>query len=248
MKKYRYPHFIFGKLFVLIIFILGSIYLSPWQKINWGKIQFMPSQTITVTGTAKTQETSQIARFTAGVSSVQDDKQRAVDEVNQKVRTLIESIKDFGVEDKDIKTQNLNIYQDQEQYYEDNRRKTRPGQWRISNSVEITLRDAEKTSRLTNLLTASGATNVYGPRFSLDDTQEAEEGLLGEAIENARKKAESIAQSSKRKLGKMINVTEGYQSVSVFRGLEGIGAGGGAPVEPGSQTVSKSVTVTFELK
>ena len=33
-----------------------------------------------------------------------------------------------------------------------------------------------------------------------------------------------------------------------FRSDVGLGGGGGAPIEPGSGTVSKTVTVVFEIK
>jgi len=50
-------------------------------------------------------------------------------------------------------------------------------------------------------------------------------------------------------LGKVINIVEGTSGATSYRsiGFEG-GGGGGAPVEPGSQNISKSVTVTFELR
>jgi len=234
---------------IILIFsaiFLSGVYFLPWDSINWGKLQLFPSQTVTVFGEAKTQQKSQVATFTAGVNSVKDNKDEAVAEVNQKIDALISAIKKFGIKPEDIKTQNLSIYRQEESYWENDRQKTRPGQWRVDNSVEITLRDVDKTSALMELLSQSGATNVYGPNFTLDDTQESEKGLLQEAIKNATEKAQIIAQSSAKKLGKIINVTEGQQSSGIR--YDGMGAGGGGPVEPGTGTVSKTVTVVFELK
>jgi uncharacterized protein len=230
---------------VAIVFIAGAFFL-PWENVRWGKVENTIPETTTVTGTAETQEKSQIASFTAGATAVKDDKQEAVNEVNSKVEALVASIKNFGIPDKDIKTQNLSIYQDQETYHEDGRQKTRPGQWRVSNSVNITLRDVDKASDLAKLLATGGATNVYGPNFSLDDTSQAEQDLLEQAIENAKQKAEIIATTSGRKLGKVVNVTEGYQPANVFSAYADMGGGGGG-IEPGTGTVSKTVTITFEL-
>lgn len=228
------------------ILLLGAFFI-PWSRVNWGKLELSPASTITVTGEAHIQERSQIATFTAGVSVVNDDKQTAVDEVNQKIETLINSVKDFGIPDKDIQTQRLSVYQIEEPYLEGGVRRVREGQWRANNTIEITLRDVDKASELADLLTESGATDVQGPSFSLEDTQEAEVELLEEAINNAREKADKIAQSSSRKLGKIVTVSEGAQQPSeIFRALEA--GGGGTPIEPGTETVYKTVTVTFELK
>lgn len=235
----------------LSVFLIGGAFIMPWQSVHWGKVELSPSSTVTVTGLAESQQKSQVANYSAGVSAVNDDRETALSEVDQKVTAIIDAVKGFGIADEDIKTQNLNIYQSEEQYYEDGVSKQRPGQWRVSNTIEIKLRDVNRAQELASILTQSGATNIYGPNFTLDDTKEAEIALIDAAIANAREKAEKIAASSNRQLGVVIFVNEGTsQGVSpVFSRLEsGGGGGGGGPIEPGTGTVSKSVTVTFELK
>lgn len=229
------------------VVLLGGAYVIPWQTVNWGKLEFVPAAVITVTGQAESQEKSQVAAFSAGVSSINDNKDAAIAEVNQKVGKIIESLKTFGIPPADIQTQNINVYQNEEQFYEDGRQKTRPGQWRVSNTVEVKLRSVDRSAQLADLLTSSGATNVYGPNFSMDDTKAAEIELIDAAITNARTKAEKVAASSSRKLGKIITVAEGYTTPPVVFGRDGMGGGGGAAIEPGSGTVSKTVTVTFQL-
>lgn len=200
--------------------------------------EFRPTSTVTVSGEAKSEQKSQVATFNAGVMVVSDNKETAVSDVNTKMEAIVTSVKDFGIEEKDIKTQNLSIYQ-QEQ--------PRAGEWRVSTDISIKLREVDKANDLANLLTQSGATSVYGPSFAVDDTVEAEEGLIGQAIKNAKEKAEVIANASGRKLGKVKSVTEGYSSPGLYPVMERA-SGGGASLEPGSQTVSKTVTVVFELE
>jgi uncharacterized protein YggE len=231
---------------VFAILIFAGAFFIPWKLVNWGGLELTQAQTITVTGYAETQQKTQIARFTAGVSSTSDNKDEAINFVNQKVEEIITAVKNFGIESDDIKTQNINVYQQQETYWEEGRQKSRPGQWSVSNSIEITLRDVDRASELTSLLTSGGATQVYGPNFSLDDTSQAETALLKDAIDDAKAKAEVVAQAAGKNLGKIVNVVEGYSSpVSIYPRMET--GGGGAPVEPGTSSVSKTVTVTFEL-
>jgi hypothetical protein len=239
----------FLKILFLVVLLFAAVYFIPWKSVSWGKVELAPSSTISVTGYSESKEKNQIATFSAGVSRTSDNKDEAVGYVNQKVDEIILALTKFGVASGDLKTQNINIYQKEETYYEDNRQKTRPGQWSVSNSVEITLREVDKASALTSILSSTGATNVYGPNFTLDNTKKAETDLLKEAIDDAKAKAVIVAAAAGRNLGAIISVNEGgvATSISPLR-MEAGGGGGGGAALPGSGTVSKTVTVTFSLE
>lgn len=238
--------------FIISVFILGLVFLAlyfvPWSKIRWGRLELSSPQTITVFGTAESKEKPQIATFTAGVSYVSDSKDEVINQVNKKIEDIIDKLVSFGIDKSDIKTEMLNIYQQEESYWEEGRQKTRPGQWRVGNNVSIVLRDVSKASDLAKILSQSGATNVYGPNFSLDDTVKSENELLKKAIENAKEKAQEVASTAGKELGDIISVSEGYSSSPVYPLFRGESGGGGFPIEPGSQAVSKTVTVVFEVK
>lgn len=235
---------------VLAVLLLALFFL-PIKNIQWGKIRWQEPETITVVGEAKSIQKNQIATFNAGVDSVQSDKDKAIAEVNTKVEELIKAVKNFGIDEKDIKTQNMSVYQQEESYYEDGAQRTRKGQWRVNNSIEIKLREVNKASELTTLLTSSGATNIYGPNFSFDDISNAEKDLFDAAMKDAKEKGEMLAKASGRKIGKVVNIVEGGNtSSSPFysaKVMDGMG-GGGSPVEVGSGTVIQNLTVVFELK
>lgn len=233
-----------------VVIVLLTLILFPWNMMHWGDVSIKPSGTITVQGTAKMQVANQVAMFTAGVNSVGDNRDVATEEVNKKIEAIITALKAVGIAQEDIKTQNMNIYQNEELYYEDGRQKTRLGQWRVNNNIEIKIRDVNMVSTIANTITSAGANNVFGPNYSLDDTQEQDKDLLRQAIENAQEKAEAIASSTGKKLGALLTVTEG-SAMSTFPFAYGRGeggGGGGASFQPGSNTVQKDVTVIFELK
>lgn len=236
--------------FLLAGLVLAGLSLVvPWSMVDWGSFALKPARIVTVVGEARSQKKSETASFSAGVNAIGDDKEKAIAEVNGKVTAIIASVKEFGITPTDIKTQNLNIYQNQETYYEDGRQKQRPGQWSVSSSIEMKLRDVDRASSLAELLGKSGANNVYGPNFSLDDDPAEADSLFSEALENAKEKAGNVARASGKKLGNVLSITEGVSSngpIPSFR-MEGAG-GGGAGLEPGAGTVSKSVTVVFELR
>lgn len=240
--------FVLGAFLVVAIFIAAGMFL-PLGNINWGTIKTMPANTIVVSGEAKSTEKNQVASFTAGVDSVNDDKDAAVNEVNEKIAALTQAVKDFGIDAADIQTQNISVYRSEEMYYADGgSQKSRPGQWRVNNSINITLRDISRANGLTNLLTDSGATNVYGPNFAMEDTQDAKNKLLSQAVEDARAKAELMIAGTGRKLGKVISISEGGVTNPIMPMYDARGMGGGAALEPGSSEVYASVTVVFELR
>lgn len=231
--------------------LILAVFIMPWKNINWGKISWVPAEQVTVSGEAKTISKNQIASFNAGVSAVMDSKENAVAEVNKKVAAIINSVKDFGIASADIQTQNLNVYQNQETFYDNGMQKSRPGQWSVNNSIEVVLRDVSRASKLADLLSLSGATNVNGPNFRFDDTSAIEKTLYEAAMKDAKEKAELIAKASGRKIGKVLSVNDGVTTSNIYPMYDMAGrggGGGGAPVEVGSGTVSKSITVSFELK
>jgi uncharacterized protein YggE len=230
-----------------LAFLLAAFYFFPFKNVKWGKVEFLQPETITVVGTAESKEKTQVATFTAGVSQVSDNKDEAVNFVNKKVQEIVDAALNFGIEKSDIKTENIYVFQQEESYWEDGRQKTRPGQWRVSNNVSIILRNVDRASEFSKVLSRTGATNIYGPSFSMDDTSKFESDLLTKAIDNAREKAQAIATSTNRKLGKVISVSE-IGSPVFYPKFAMEGAGGGGGFEPGSSIVSKSVTVVFEVE
>ncbi|MCG2691836.1 SIMPL domain-containing protein, partial [Microgenomates group bacterium] len=227
----------------IIVILIALCLLIPWEHVNWGKISILPASTITVTGEAKKDELPQIANFSASVTATNVNKQTAINEVNTQMTKIIQAVKDFGIDQKDIQTQQVSVYQTKEE------RLSVKDVWQASNSISIKLRNINQASALTDLLQQSNTTNVYGPNYSLDDTTQAQVDLLSKAIDNAREKAEKIAVASKRKLGKIITLSEGGTVIPgpVFRSMS-VAETISTPVEPGTETVYQSVTVTFELK
>lgn len=216
---------IFGLIFLLAA-LVGS-WFTPWSQ---------PRAMITVTGEAKQAVANQIANFNVSVTQTNKDKQVAVEAVNQEMDKIIKTVKELGIEAKDITTQNVSVYEMKKQ-------------WQASNSLEIILRNIDQAQALADLLQGFPLAQVFGPGFSVDDASEADADLLTEAVADARQKAAKVAAASGRKLGKVITVSE-TGSYPIYRGLEAASSRDAVstPIEPGSSQMSQIVTVVFELK
>lgn len=232
--------------------VLILLFAVPVLGLKLGTVAVQPSDTVTVTGFARQEQQNQVAVFSAGVTNTNSDRATAVEAVNTAVNELLASLKEFGIAEDDLQTQNLSLYQIDEPLFQGTRTPGSQGEsvWQANNSVEIKLRDASRASELSSLLTSSGATNVYGPSFQLDDSENPEDALISDAIDNAREKAGQIAVSSGKKLGGVVNVSEGSSGGGYYpMPMAARGAfAEAADVQPGTSTVSKSMTVTFSLK
>ncbi|AKM79655.1 MAG: hypothetical protein UX85_C0001G0185 [Candidatus Beckwithbacteria bacterium GW2011_GWB1_47_15] len=238
-----------AKVLVIVLVVLAGIFVLPWDRVNWGKFEVLPGSSLTVTGEAHLDTLPQVARFSATVSVTDADKEVAVDQVNSNMADLIDSLKSFGIADEDLQTREISVYQtDGEVEIMIYPPRPRTGnQWQASNTVEIKLKNIDRAGELADLLASSGATSVSGPNFSLDDTADYDSQLLEQAIADAREKAQAAAKASGRRLGKVLTVSESGVG-PIYRGLEVVSDQTATPIEPGRERLSKTVSVTFELK
>lgn len=243
---------------------LGVVVLalaSQWYNFNWGRVEQGQATTITVTGKADTNQANQIATFRAGVTVDHSDRNIAVELVNSQVAELIEQVKAFGIADEDLKTENISVYEYKEPIEDYMIMPANMGsgnsgspvgtqtQWQASNSLVVTVRDLSRVSELATILTNAGATTVSGPIFEVDDTSEAEKALLGEAMEDARERADAILAGTGQKVVRVLNAYENdyYQPYPAYDRMSGVSEQTNVPVEPGSQQIIKTVSVTYEI-
>ncbi len=240
---------------VFLVGLAGLVYFFPWKNVSWGKIEYQPANIISVAGYAEGKNANEVASFNVIVSATNSEKQKALDMMSSDSEDIIKQVKAFGISADDIKTSS-SIYQNSSTYYDsEGVQKTKPTDWNASNTIEIIYRfdSKDKVNDLSVLLGKTKATNIWGPNFSVDSSSsmEAQKKLLDAAIKDARSKAEIIAASSGRKLGKIISVGEGSNGgIMPMYGMmdKGMGGGGGGYVEPGTSNVGQTVSVVFELQ
>ena len=92
---------------------------------------------------------------------------------------------------------------------------------------------------------AAGANRLHGPWFEYEGAGEARMSLLAEAIADARRKAERLADAAGRRLGPVRSVAEQTDDRHIVAPLEAVGA---PEVRPREQTVTATVQVVFALE
>lgn len=229
---------------IIVLVILGCY---AFGLIPWGTFVVKNGRSITVTGSSERSRANEIATFGVSISSTNAVKKDAIDELNDRSKVIIDAIKGFGIDINDIKTSNFSIYQINDPYYSSARAKD--GDWSASTNIDIKLRNIERSSDLASLLATLDTSSVYGPNFTIDDMLTDEASLLSAALQDAEIKAGTIATANGYKLGKVISITEGSSSGDYYPmyAKDAMG-GGGMPFEPGSTTIVKTVSATFELR
>jgi len=113
-----------------------------------------------------------------------------------------------------------------------------------SNTVTATIKKIGDAGDVVDAAVAAGANQVSGPNLLASDQDAAYRNALKSAVAQARSKAETLAGAANATLGKMTAMVEGGGVVP----LPATGARDSvAPIEPGTQRIEASVSVTFAL-
>jgi uncharacterized protein YggE len=196
---------------------------------------------ITVTGVGKITSVPDEAAFTIGVQTQGATAREALAANSEQMRRVIDAVEAAGVAKEDIKTQDVSVSAN----YAD---EGRIDGYSARNSVLVTVRDLAKAGPILDAASNAGANEVYGPMLSRSDEDELQAKALRGAVEDARKKAEALADAAGVRLGAVTAITEGasggpqpyYDGAMRLEKSE-------APIEPGTQDTQATVTVTFAI-
>lgn len=202
-----------------------------------------PAGGITVTGLGTVTSVPNEAEFSLGIQTKGETAREALAANSEKMERVLAALKSAGVDSRDIKTQNISV---SPSYAEE-------GQidgYTAGNSVSVKIHDLSKAGEVLDAASNAGANEVYGPSLSRSDQDELQSKALRDAVADARKKAEVLADAAGVDLGPVTAITEGFAG-----GPEPYYAEAGArlaadkavPIEPGTQDVQATVTVTFAI-
>jgi uncharacterized protein len=214
-------------------------------------------RTITVVGVGEMMAQPDMGTATIGVEVKASTVKEATSQAAEKMDSVMAALAAQGVADKDIQTTNYSIYYEERYPTEmpvrsEGEGASEPnGVYRVSNMVNVKIRDMDKVAQVIDAVVEAGANNLWGVDFILEDTSSIEEEARAKAIENAYARAADLARLTDVSLGEVVEVTEvvGANAYGGY-GLETAklsGLGGGS-VSPGELEVSMRVQVTFAIE
>lgn len=199
--------------------------------------------TLTVSATGKVTVVPDVARVYLGVSLTKPTVKEARAAAASAMTGILSAIKALGVADLDIQTTGLNL---STQYASGS--STRIVGYAISEQVQVTVRDLDKAGDVVDAATAAGATDVNGISFEIADPARAQNDARAAAVVAARASAQAMAAAAQVGLGDVVSIADAGATPIYYGGaLTAPRADDATPVQPGTQDVTASVTVVFEL-
>lgn len=247
---------------VLIIFLAVltiSTLVSIQNKIKQSKYigqEIESKNTITVSGTGEIYAKPDLALATFSVQTEKKTVAQAMTENTKKMNQVIDFMKQAGIEEKDLKTTNFNIYPLYEYRTETSiipvtGRRVLVG-YEIIQSLEVKMRDLEKVGQIIEGATEAGANQVGDLQFTIDQEDELKKQARQEAISKAKAKAEEIVDQLGINLVRIVSFNESSAAPSYYEALKeaglGIGGGGEVPqIETGENKIEVTVSITYEI-
>jgi hypothetical protein len=238
--------------FLATIFALAVTIAATAQTTIAPRERMMPyPETISVGGTGRATVTPDRFTFTVGVQTVGDSVDVAVNENNSKVAAVIAALKKAGATDKDIRTSNFSIWPQQD--YGQGKLPRILG-YQVSNNITVRRENVGDVGRLLQAALNAGVNQSSGLQFEVSDPAKGRDQAMRAAYDEARSKAALLAQAAGRSLGRAITITEGGQATPPPYPPRPLAMRAEAvvvsevPVEAGSQEVSYSLSVIFELR
>jgi len=206
------------------------------------------AETVTVSGTGRVELTPDRATFSVGAQTTAPAVAAAVQENNARVAAIVAALKRLGATDRQLRTTQVSIYPQQEV---GNGRTPKVVGYQVSNNVTVTVDDPAAAGKFLQAAVDAGANSVSGLSFTVSDPARGRDAALQAAYADARAKAEVLARAAGRTLGRAVTIAEGggirppipyaFEAKAMSRSAD-------VPIEVGTEEVSFTVSVVFELR
>jgi hypothetical protein len=203
-----------------------------------------------IVATGEVTRVPDIARISSGVVTVAPTATAAIEQNATRMASVRAALRRAGIADRDIQTSSISL--NPEYRYVENQPPVLTG-YRAGNEVTVRFRDIKNTGRILDALVAQGANQINGPMLGLDKPEAALDEARLAALQTARARADVYARSLGKRVRRILSVSEaGANYVPVPRPMmrEAIQVTGSSrtDIDPGEQSVSISLSVSFELE
>ncbi len=244
-----------GKVIATIVLVLAAVFfygkLGPGIPVQ--SVVTQKNDLFTVTGEGKVTVVPDTGIVDLGITTNRPTVKDAQNQANTVIGNITKAVKELGVADRDIKTNNYSVYP-QYDYRDGTNRITG---YQVTATLVVTVRDIDKVNQVVDQATANGANTVGGIQLTVAEDKQKEllQQAREQAVKEAKEKASSLANAAGISLGKIVNVVETPRGLPgpVMMDLkaanaQGLGGGGGTEIQPGSTDITTSVTLYYETR
>ena len=238
-----------NKLLVFAILSLALV-LSACGPTTIRQEAAPPVRLLTINGLGQVELAPDIAYIYIGVHTEGESASEAVAANNTQTEALIAALTDAGVDAKDIRTTNFNIWPSTP-YGPDGQQLSTI--YMVDNNVYVTVRELDGLGDMLDSAIEAGANSINSIQFDVADKTEAMKEARAKAVENAKEQAQELAEAAGVELGEIQSVNfYDSQPYPIYAG--GKGGGGGyaveaaVPVQPGQLTLAVTVSLSYDIK
>ena len=242
---------------VLAVLLVGAVVLSGCAPALQAATSESPARTITVVGQGEVKAKPDVAMTTVGVEVLNASIDDAMTEAKSRMAAVLAALKKLGIADKDIQTSNFSISFERtpstspvDTGSSTPESATQPvGFYRVSNMVQVTIRNMDLIGAVLEDSIAAGANNIWGVSFALDNTTGLEAQARESAVKDAKARAESLAQLNGVSLGSVVAVSEvvGNTFNPTLVQAKAYDAGG-STIEPGEVSFTTQIQVVYAIQ
>ena len=164
----------------------------------------------------------------------------------------LEALYGMGLEEKDVITSMFNVNMLYDYSYDDTGKEKRTSYYQVENMLNVKVRDLSQVGPILDAAMAAGANTTYGIVFSSTQENEAYLKALRRAVEDARTKAQVLAEAAGMELGelKLVDASQsgGFYGISNTFKEEAADRAGGTAIVSGDVSVNASVVLEYALK
>ncbi len=204
--------------------------------------------TVTVVGDGRVLVEPDTAHVSFGVEATGQTFAAAQADASTKMQTVIDTLLGLGVPREEIRTTRLSA----NPVYDQNDRSVIRG-YTANNSVQVRLHDLSRVGAIVDAVTAAGANRVEGISFSVEQITEPKNQARGQAMQDARTKADQLASLAGLRVTSVKAIQESDASAPPPRPQPAAARAEGTfaappPIEPGTQEIRTQVTVTYVIE
>ena len=210
--------------------------------------------TIAVTGIGTIAAAPDMATINLTVLREAETAKGALAENNAAMNEILNAMKAFDIEDKDLQTSNFSIHP-RYVYPKNNNQNQSPKivAYQVSNSLSVRIRDLDRVGEILDKSVTLGVNQGGNIFFSNADPEPLQMQARAEAMKNAIAKAKVLTEAAGVKIGSIKQISEQSFNPSPQPMLRGqvakmaMAESDAVPIATGENTYRISVNVTFEL-
>jgi uncharacterized protein YggE len=203
-------------------------------------------RTLTMNGEGEVRAAPDSVTLSAGVTSQAPSAAAALAANTTRMQSVFAALKKLGVADKDMQTSNFSI---SPQMSDAGNQPPHVTGYQVNNQVRVGLDDVSKLGAALDALVTAGANQMNSVDFTIKDSAPLLSDARGQAVADARAKAETYAKAAAVTLGPILSISENENSGPrpVYAPMPMMRAARAVPVAAGEESVTAQVSIVWEI-